>query len=87
MTRRISYPKLFAVMLTVSRSSEEFYQDVVVTSGLFEEARELFPKYNTTQSAIAADWILTRLFDTFGDDPKWEAISDEIYDKIVAGLT
>ena len=51
MTRRISHPKLFAVMLT--NDPEEFYQDVVVTSGLFEEARELFPRYNTTKSAIA----------------------------------
>jgi hypothetical protein len=76
---------LFAVILT--DDPEEFYQNVVVTSGLFEEAHELFPKYNSTQSTIAADWILMRLVDTFGDDPRWGTLSDDVYDKIVAGLT
>jgi hypothetical protein len=68
---------------------EEFYQEVVVPSGLFEQAYELFPNYNNRQSLQASDWIITQIEDAVFEqgDPKWEAMRDEVYDMIVAGLT
>ncbi len=68
---------------------EEFYQEVVVPSGLFEEARQLFPRYNGPQSLQASDWIMTSLEDglDLDNDQNWEAMRDEVYDKVVAGLT
>jgi hypothetical protein len=68
---------------------EEFYQEVVVPSGLFEQARELFPRYNNRQSLQASDWIMTSLEDgrDLANDPNWAEIRDEVYDMVVAGLT
>lgn len=68
---------------------EEFYQEIVVPSGLFEQARELFPRYNNRQSLDASDWIITQIEDAVFEpgDPKWEAMRDEVYDMVVAGLT
>jgi len=68
---------------------EEFYQEVVVPSGLFEQAYELFPDYNRGQSLDASDWIITQIEDAVFEpgDPHWENMRDEIYDMVVAGLT
>lgn len=68
---------------------EEFYQEVVVPSGLFEQAYELFPGYNNRQSLQASDWIITQIEDSIFEpgDPNWEAMRDEVYDMVVAGLT
>lgn len=68
---------------------EEFYQDVVIPSGLFEEAYELFPLYNSSQSIQASDWIITQLEDALfeDDDPNWANMRDDVYDKVIAGLT
>lgn len=68
---------------------EEFYQEVVVPSGLFEQAYELFPGYNSRQSIDASDWIITQIENAIFEpgDPQWEIMRDEIYDKVVAGLT
>jgi hypothetical protein len=68
---------------------EEFYQDVVIPSGVFEQAYGLFPKYNNRQSLDASDWIMRQIEDGLDleSNPRWEAIRDEVYDKVVAGLT
>ena len=68
---------------------EDFYQEIVIPSGLFEEAYELFPRYNGPQSINASEWIMTSLEDGLDleGNPEWEAMRDEVYDKVVAGLT
>lgn len=68
---------------------EEFYQEVVLAAGLFEQAYELFPRYNGPQSIDASEWIMTSLEDGLDLelDPNWANMRDEIYDKVVAGLT
>jgi hypothetical protein len=68
---------------------EEFYQEVVVPSGLFEQAYELFPGYNSWQSIDASAWIISQIEDTLFEpnDPQWAAMRDEVYDMVVAGLT
>lgn len=68
---------------------EEFYQEVLIPSGLFEEVYELFPDYNRSQSMQAADWIITQIEDAIFEDgdPNWANMRDEVYDKVVAGLT
>jgi hypothetical protein len=68
---------------------EDFYQEILLPSGLFEQAYELFPRYNGPQSIDASDWIMTSLEDGLDleNDPNWAAMRDEVYDKVVAGLT
>jgi hypothetical protein len=68
---------------------EDFYQEIVVPSGLFEEVHRLFPRYNSSQSLQASDWIITSLEDglDLANDPNWADMRDDVYDKVVAGLT
>jgi hypothetical protein len=67
---------------------EEFYQEVVVSSGLFEKARQRFPGYNNTQSIDAAEWMMDEIECMFSPgDVNWANMRDEVYDKIIAGLT
>jgi hypothetical protein len=67
---------------------EDFYQDAVVASGLFDEATQLFPGYNNTQSTDAAEWMMDQIEDLFvPGDANWASMRDEVYDKIMAGLT
>lgn len=69
--------------------AEEFYQEVIIPSGLFEEVYELYPDYNRSQSDAAADWILRQIEDAIFEegDPNWENMKGDLYDKILAGLT
>lgn len=68
---------------------EEWYQEILIPSGLFERAYTLFPDYNSSQSIDASDWIIRQIEQTFfkPGDPVWENMRDEVYDKVVAGLT
>jgi hypothetical protein len=68
---------------------EQFYQEVLLSLGLFEEAYELFPYYNSKQSLDASDWIMTQVEDNLFEegDPLWATLRDEVYDMVVAGLT
>jgi hypothetical protein len=68
---------------------EEFYQEIVVPSGLFEEARELFPYYNSRQSIDASEYIMDHIEQGLDmeNDPRWPNWRDEIYDMVIAGLT
>jgi hypothetical protein len=68
---------------------EEFYQEVIVPSGLFERAYSIFPDYNRRESIQASEWIINQIENNFfkPGDPQWEAMRDEVYDKVIAGLT
>ena len=73
--------------------AERFYQEAVVSSGLFEEAYELFPRYNSTQAADAADWMMQQLesflFNPCRSDVEFgfDTFRDDVYEMIIAGLT
>lgn len=71
----------------IPTDAEQFYQEIVLPAGLFEQVYEHYPHYNGWQCCQAADWIVCQLDDKYKNDPVWEAIRDDVYDKIVAGLT
>ena len=66
---------------------EEFYQNALLQSDLFDRACKLYPDYNGSQSLDAADWIVDQIESVLGGNANWENMRDEVYDKIVAGLT
>jgi len=70
-------------------TAEEFYQEIVLESGLFEEAYELFPLYNSRQSIDASEYIMNHIEQGLDmeNDPRWPDWRDEVYDMVVAGLT
>ncbi len=62
---------------------------------LFDQALKLFPKYNTTQTAEAADWIYDQLVNTASlkkkrlikaVKPLAKVVLNALYDEIYAGL-
>lgn len=67
----------------------EFYQEIIIPSGLFDQAIDIFPGYNSDQSLDAADWMITQIENSVfsPDDPIWESIIDDIYEYIINGLT
>lgn len=72
-----------------SITADEFYQEIVLESGLFEEAYELFPFYNSRQSIDASQYIMDQIEQGLDleNDPRWPDLRDEVYDMVVAGLT
>ena len=70
-------------------TAEEFYQEIVLESGLFEEAYELFPLYNSCQSSDASAYIMDHIEQGLDleSDLRWYDLRDEVYDMVVAGLT
>jgi hypothetical protein len=76
-------------ILALQQSPEEFYDEIVVPSGLFEKAGELFPYYNSTQCVEATEYIIDHIEQNFGlaNNPIWLDRRDDIYEMIVAGLT
>jgi NTP pyrophosphatase (non-canonical NTP hydrolase) len=70
-------------------TADEFYQEIVLESGLFEEAYELFPFYNSRQSMDASAYIMDQIEQGLDleNGPRWPDLRDEVYDMVVAGLT
>jgi hypothetical protein len=71
---------------------QEFYDEIVVPSGFFEKAREIFPDYNNRQSDAAACWIVYMVEESIDVDAdlKWSnlvSMRDDIFEMIIAGLT
>jgi len=68
---------------------EEWYQEILLPSGIMNQACEIFPDYNSSQSLDASDWIVSQIERKFfkPGDPVWENMRDEVHDQIVAGLT
>ena len=71
-----------AILARFITDPEEFYEEIIIPSGLFEEAYELFPNYNSSQSVDASEWMIQQIEDTLFDegDPNWANMRDEVYD-------